>query len=37
LSDWLGTSTGGFINNDAIAATWAPTNWHVQAPSETLV
>ena len=37
LSDWLGTSTGGFINNDANAAGWAPTNWHVQAPSETLV
>ena len=29
ISDWLGNATGGFTNNDANAATWAPTNWHV--------
>jgi hypothetical protein len=31
LSDWLGSANGGFTNNDAHAAGWAPTNWHVEA------
>jgi hypothetical protein len=29
LSDWLGTASGGFANNDTNAATWAPTNWQI--------
>ena len=31
ISDWLGTSSGGFTNNDANAAGWAPTSWHIAA------
>jgi hypothetical protein len=34
LSDWLGTASGHFVNNDANAATWAPTNWHVAATGD---
>ena len=29
LSDWLGTSTGGFAINDANAATSVSTDWHI--------
>ena len=29
LSNWLGTASGAFANNDANAAGWAPTNWQV--------
>src|SRR5204862_7801836 len=29
LSDWLGTASGGFVNNDANAFANVPTNWHV--------
>ena len=29
LSNWLGQTNGGFVNNDANALTSAPTNWHV--------
>jgi hypothetical protein len=29
LSNWLGTKTGGFTNNDGNAFTSAPTDWHV--------
>ena len=31
LSNWLGTATGGFTNNDAKAAGYAPTDWHVMS------
>jgi hypothetical protein len=34
LSDWLGTASGGFVNNDNNAATWAPTNWTVVATGD---
>ena len=37
LSDWLGTSSGGFVNNDANAATSAPTNWSIVMESPTLM
>ena len=30
LTDWLGTATGGFMDNSAHAGTSIPTNWHVQ-------
>jgi hypothetical protein len=30
ISNWLGTAIGGFVNNDANAATGAPIDWHVQ-------
>lgn len=29
MSNWLSTATGGFVNNDANAASWAPTSWHI--------
>ena len=29
VSNWLGTATGGFTPNDANAARFAPTDWHV--------
>jgi Ca2+-binding RTX toxin-like protein len=29
LSNWLGTETGAFANNDANAFTSVPTDWHV--------
>jgi len=29
VSDWLGTATGGFTANDANAARFVPTDWHV--------
>lgn len=29
LTNWLGTSAGGFISNYGIAATSVPTEWHV--------
>ena len=29
VSNWLGTAVGGFTANDANAARFAPTNWHV--------
>ena len=29
LSNWLGTAAGGFTPNDANAATFVPTAWHV--------
>jgi hypothetical protein len=28
--DWLGTASGGFIDNYANAASFVPTNWQVQ-------
>ena len=31
FSNWLGTASGGWQNNDANAASWAPTNWHISA------
>jgi hypothetical protein len=30
ITDWLGTSTGGFTDNYINAAELVPTNWHVQ-------
>lgn len=30
VTDWLGTSTGGFTDNYANAAALVPNNWHVQ-------
>ena len=30
LSDWLGTASGGFINNDSHALVSVSTAWHVQ-------
>jgi hypothetical protein len=30
-TDWLGTASGAFSDNYANAATFVPTNWHVQA------
>jgi hypothetical protein len=30
LTNWLGTSTGSFADNWAHAATFVPTNWHVE-------
>lgn len=32
ISDWLGQSNGGFVNNDAHALTSAPIDWLVQSP-----
>jgi hypothetical protein len=32
LTEWLGTSTGGFTDNSANASTFVPTNWHVFDP-----
>ena len=29
LSNWLGTASGGFVNNDGTAASYAPTSWHL--------
>ena len=29
LSNWLGTASGGFVNNDANAFAGVATNWHV--------
>lgn len=34
LSDWLGTSTGGFTINDANALTMVTTDWHVVAAGD---
>jgi len=31
LTEWLGTSNGGFTDNSASASTFVPTNWHVVA------
>ena len=36
VSNWLGTATGGFVNNDPEAFRDAPTNWHVQ-PDQPLI
>jgi Ca2+-binding RTX toxin-like protein len=30
-TDWLGTASGGFTDNYDNAASFVPTNWHVQA------
>ena len=32
LTDWLGTSSGGFIDNSANAFNSVPTSWRVQSP-----
>lgn len=32
LTEWLGTATGGFIDNSANASVFVPTNWHVFDP-----
>ena len=37
LSDWLGTTTGGFTPNNANAATSVATSWHVQSPDSFFV
>ena len=29
FSNWLGTATGGWQNNDANGASYAPTSWHI--------
>ena len=29
VSNWLGASDGGFVNNDALALVSVPTNWYI--------
>jgi serralysin len=37
ITDWLGTSNGGFTDNSMLAATTIDTNWHVQPVSDHLM
>ena len=30
ITNWLGTLTGGFVDNSGMAATFQATNWQVQ-------
>ena len=36
-TEWLGTSTGGFINNGAHFSAYIAPNWHIQDPSVVLL
>jgi hypothetical protein len=37
MTEWLGTATGGFVDNSASASTFVGTNWHIEhAPNALL-